>query len=137
MAAKRRSGIYERRRVIVKAWVPNADGRLRSGLFAKVDLEVARRENAVLLPESAIVFDRAGTYVWRIKGDVPERVPVGLGVRKAGRVEVALGLQPGDTVVVAGTHKVSEGKPVQAAAPSSTGQARRTLPDAKRTGEGT
>ena len=91
----------------------------------------------MLLPESAIVFDREGTYVWRVKGDVPERVPVGLGVRKAGRVEVALGLQPGDTVVVAGTHKVSEGKPVQVAVPGSTGQARRSPTDAKRSGEGT
>jgi membrane fusion protein (multidrug efflux system) len=128
------------RRIIVKAWVPNADRRLRAGLFANVDMEVARRENAILVPESAVVFDRQGTYVWRVSdGDVAQRVPVETGLRKGGRVEVTLGLQPGDRIVTAGTHKVSEGKRVVAAAPArdAQGQARRAPPGGEEVGEGT
>ena len=53
------------------------------------------------------------------------------------RVEVELGLRPGDRIVTAGTHKVVEGKPLRAKAPSSTGQARRPPPDDSRDGEGT
>jgi membrane fusion protein (multidrug efflux system) len=101
--------------MILKAWVPNAERRLRPGLFANVDLEIAAREGAMLIPESAVVFDREGTYVWRLRDGLAERVPVEIGLRKNGRVEVTLGLAPGDTVVSAGTHKVIAGRKLHAA----------------------
>ena len=128
------------RRVIVKAWVPNEHRRLRAGLFANVDLEVARRDNAILVPESAVVFDRNGTYVWKIDDEsVATRIPIEVGLRKHGQVEVTLGLAPGDVIVTAGTHKVSEGKKVAAvAAPrSSAGQALRDPPQGGGLEEGT
>jgi membrane fusion protein (multidrug efflux system) len=126
----------ETRRVIVKAWVPNQHRRLRPGLFADVDLEVGRRENALIVPESAVVFDREGTYVWKLDGEnVPAKIPVQLGLRKNGRVEVTLGLAPGDTIVTTGTHKVMAGKKVALAAPLSAGQAQHAGPRA--VGEGT
>lgn len=103
------------RRMILKAWVPNPDGRLRPGLFANVDLDIAQREGALLVPESAVVFDREGTYVWRVKDGVATRVPVEIGLRANSRVEVTLGLAPGDTIVSAGTHKVIEGHKLRAA----------------------
>jgi membrane fusion protein (multidrug efflux system) len=110
--------------MILKAWVPNPGHRLRPGLFANVDLEIAQRENALLVPESAVVFDREGTYVWRVRDEVAERVPIEVGLRKGGRVEVTLGLEPGDTIVTAGTHKVIEGRKLRAAAPAKSHQAR-------------
>ena len=128
------------RRVIVKAWVPNEHRRLRAGLFANVDFEIARRENAILVPESAVVFDRSGTYVWKIDDEsVATRVPIEVGLRKHGRVEATLGLQPGDVIVTAGTHKLSEGKKVAsvAAARSSAGQALRDPPQGGGLEEGT
>jgi membrane fusion protein (multidrug efflux system) len=126
------------RRLILKAWVPNEDGRLRPGLFADVDLEIGRRENALLVPESAVVFDRQGTFVWRAEDDeTARRVPIEVGLRKNGRVEVTMGLRPGDAVVTAGTHKVSEGRKLQAAAPPTTGQALRDASGARTLGEGT
>jgi len=126
------------RRVIVKAWVPNSDRRLRPGLFANVDLEVGQRENALLVPESAVVFDQEGTYVWRLDGErVASRVPVELGLRKPGVVEVQLGLKPGDTIVSAGTHKVVAGKKVALVATPSLGQARGGAPAEAAAGQGT
>jgi membrane fusion protein (multidrug efflux system) len=112
------------RRMILKAWVPNPDHRLPPGLFANVDLEIAQRENALVVPESAVVFDREGTYVWRVRDEVAERVPIEIGLRKNGRVEVTLGLSAGDTIVTAGTHKVIEGRKLRAAVPGESSQAR-------------
>jgi membrane fusion protein (multidrug efflux system) len=130
----------ETRRIIAKAWVPNPDGRLRAGLFADVDMQIGQRENAILVPESAVVFDRQGTYVWKLlEANIATRVPIEVGLRKKGTVEVTLGLQPGDRVVTAGTHKVSEGKKVALIEPeaATNGQARRKDPEGARTGEGT
>jgi membrane fusion protein (multidrug efflux system) len=126
------------RRVIVKAWVPNEHRRLRPGLFANIDLEVGHRERAIVVPESAVVFDREGTYVWKLDGEnVPAKVPVQLGLRRNGRVEVTLGLAPGDTIVTTGTHKVMAGKKVALAAPLSMGQAQRGASRGGSAGEGT
>ncbi len=113
------------RRVILKAWVPNSDRRLRAGMFADVEVEVGRREDAILVSEAAIVYDRKGTYVWRIGADDrAQRVSVGLGLRSAGRVHVERGLAPGDVVVVAGTHKLKEGSRIRRAQTEPSTQAR-------------
>ena len=127
------------RRILAKAWVPNPDGRLRAGLFASVDMEIGERENAILVPESALILDRQGTYVWKLLEDnVATRAPVEVGLRQKGRVEVTLGLQPGDRIVTAGAHKVSEGKKVLVAQAGGvpSGQARREPPPDAGAGEG-
>ena len=61
------------RRLGLKAWVPNTDGRLRPGMFARVELEVERTERALLVPESAIANDASGPYVWRLTPEKPRR----------------------------------------------------------------
>jgi membrane fusion protein (multidrug efflux system) len=122
------------RRVILKAWVPNPDHRLRPGMFAETDLEVGRRDAAIVVPESAVVFDHQGTFVWRVsKHGSAERVPIQTGLRKGGVVEVTLGLHAGDTIITAGTHKVREGSPIAALPSGVAGQALGPVT----TGEGT
>jgi len=126
------------RRVVLKAWIPNADGRLLPGMFAETDLEVGRREAAITVPEAAVVFDRHGTFVWRLDADgLAERVPIQTGLRTGGSVEVTLGLEPGDSIVTAGTNKVSEGDRIAVAAPSPTGQALAPRKPGAEGGEGT
>jgi len=109
------------RRLELKAWVANGDRRLRPGLFANIQLEVARRDNALVIPESALAYDADGVFVWRIgAGETAERVPVTIGIRETGRVEVVAGLAAGDRVVSAGTHKVGPGAVVRNVAPPPT-----------------
>jgi membrane fusion protein (multidrug efflux system) len=67
----------EGRRVLVKAWIPNPDHRLRPGLFAEIEAEIARRDDALLLPDSALVYDLEGTFVWRVDAESrAHRVPI-------------------------------------------------------------
>jgi membrane fusion protein (multidrug efflux system) len=105
------------RRILIKGRVPNEDGVLLPGMFARVVATLGERD-ALLLPEEALVADPEGTYVWRIGADdKAERVAIEVGSRQPGRVEVRAGLSAGDRVVVAGTHKVRAGtvvKPVPA-----------------------
>ncbi len=104
----------ERRQLLVKARVSNEGRRLRPGYFAQIDLEVARREQALTVPDSVLVQDATGSFVWRIADDgTAVRVPVELGLRRAGSVEIVRGLAAGDRVVSAGTHKVFAGAPVR------------------------
>ena len=98
------------RRLTLKAWVANPEHRLRPGLFANIKLEVSRRDQTLVIPESALAYDADGAFVWRAgANDAAERVPVQIGIREQGRVEVVAGLAAGDRVVAAGTHKVAPG----------------------------
>jgi membrane fusion protein (multidrug efflux system) len=102
------------RRVLVKAWLPNPGHRLRPGLFAQVEAEIGSQQDALLVPESALVYSLDGTHVWRVDGESrAERVDVEVGLRREGRAEIRSGLRAGDVVVAAGIHKVVAGARVQ------------------------
>ncbi len=106
------------RHLMLKGQVPNPDRKLRPGLFADVRLETAKHEDVLVAPESAVVYDPQGTFVWRVTGEgTAERVPVRLGLRRDGRVEVQSGLREGDRIVSAGTNKVAPGRPLEIAGP--------------------
>jgi membrane fusion protein (multidrug efflux system) len=117
------------RRVLIKGRVPNPDRLLLPGMFATVSAELGER-SGYLVPEDAVVSDPAGFFVWRIgPEDAAERVPVVVGAREAGRVEVEADLQPGDRIVTAGTHKVRVGEKVTPVAASTAAPALPPVPD--------
>jgi membrane fusion protein (multidrug efflux system) len=126
------------RRITVKAWIDNSDRRLAPGLFANVDLELRRVEQALVVPESAVAIDQQGSYVWVVDDThTASRRPIEIGLRERGIVEITQGLSAGVEIVTAGTHKVSEGEEVQIAESPLIGRARGTPPEGSIIGEGT
>jgi cobalt-zinc-cadmium efflux system membrane fusion protein len=76
---------------------------LRPGMFGSVDLVVARAQARVVLPESAIVHEGEGDYVFvRTARGTFERRRVELGPPSGDVVDVRAGVEPGDEVAVAG-----------------------------------
>lgn len=96
----------------LRAAVANTSGRLRPGLFARVNLQIAERAEALLVPESAIVPQAEKRLVFRVKDGKAVLTEVELGLRRAGRVEVRKGLAAGDIVVSAGQLKLRDGAAV-------------------------
>ena len=77
-----------------------------------------------------MVSDPAGFFVWRIGAeDEAERIPVSVGVREGGRVEIEAALVPGDRIVTAGTHKVRAGEKVTPVAAATAAPAVPTPPE--------
>jgi membrane fusion protein (multidrug efflux system) len=97
----------------VRAELPNVDGRLRPGMFARVRVVVGDRAEAFLVPEEAIVPLGEGFLVYRVDGDVARRVPVRLGVRRDGLVELLGEVKAGDRIVTAGVRVQRDGQPVR------------------------
>ncbi|MGH8455161.1 MAG: efflux RND transporter periplasmic adaptor subunit, partial [Nevskiales bacterium] len=85
--------------------------------FARVNLVLSTRADALMLPEQAIVPQGDGHFVYRVLDGKALRTPVELGLRQAGRVEIRSGLSAGETVVTAGHLKLADGKPVSVITP--------------------
>jgi len=100
------------RTVLARARVANSDLRLRPGMFARVSLTLGVRENAVWIPEEAIVPRGQDAYVWRVADGKAELVQVQTGTRKVGEVEIMKGLAGGDVVVTEGAQRLSPGMQV-------------------------
>lgn len=77
-----------------------ADPKIRSGFTANLNIETVRKENALVIPQFAIIENDQGVFVrkWENKKEV--EVPVKLGIRGGdGLVEVISGLQEGDVLI--------------------------------------
>jgi membrane fusion protein (multidrug efflux system) len=112
----------EGRSLVVRAVVQNEEDQLRPGLFARVTLTLATREDAIWVAESAIVPTGDQVTVFKVvEGQdgkaVAKSQVVRLGLRQPGMVEVVEGLAAGDRVVTAGVLKIGDGSPIQVVPP--------------------
>jgi membrane fusion protein (multidrug efflux system) len=103
------------RAVLVRARLANADGVLRSGMFARARVVFSVRESALVVPEEALVPLGSKQYVIKLvpgqdgKGLVTQRVDARIGQRAGGKVELLGGVDEGDTVVLAGQARLMRG----------------------------
>ena len=97
----------------VEAEIPNQDGTLRAGLFAKAQLAVPGTDKrATLVPESAIGSTGSSSRVFVFKsGHVVEKL-VKAGRRYGDKVEVVGDLAEGDRVAVTNVDKLVDGAEV-------------------------
>ena len=100
------------RSVTVRARFDNPNSLLAPGASASVRIVYANNPHALLVPEQAIWPNGEEKAVYRVDKGVAKLVPVTLGVRVPGLVEVRSGLNPGDVVVTAGQLKLHDGAPV-------------------------
>jgi membrane fusion protein (multidrug efflux system) len=103
------------RSLVVRAMVPNKDKRLRPGLFARVTVLLQLKEDALSVPEQAIVPQGDSQFVFKIVDGKVQLTKVVTGTRRDGRVEIVEGLKVGDQVVTAGQLKIRDGTPVSIA----------------------
>jgi len=98
------------RTLAVRAELANADGRLRPGLFGRLDLTFRARDDALVIPESALSFrgDAVSVVVRNAEGRAEFR-PVQPGLRLGGVAEILSGLAEGEQVVVEGFQKLGPG----------------------------
>ena len=96
------------RSIRVNALFDNSEEALKPGVFMAVEVELGRRENAVVVPEDAVVPQGVRSFVFVVREGRAEQRPVILGTRQRGTVEIKEGLQPGEDVVVRGVQKLRD-----------------------------
>ena len=101
------------RSIVIRAQVPNRDGRLRPGMFARVRLFTSGSKDTLVVAEESLFPVGDDKYVYKVVDGKAARQKVEIGARRDGRVEVLNGLTPEDVVVTAGVIKLREGAAVQ------------------------
>lgn len=101
------------RTVQLEITIPNPDHLLKPGMFARIALTLAKRENVPIIPEAAVIRDESGLHVLVVENGVARRRKVTLGLEEGPRVEVADGLRPGEMLVTAGQQKITQNQNVQ------------------------
>ena len=108
------------RTALVKARIPNADAKLRGGMFASMELTLQVRDSAIVIPEPAIMSNGDNFSVFVVDENSNAQIrPIEVGIRLAGRAEIIKGLNAGEKVVVEGVQKLRPGGAVKLAPPEA------------------
>ncbi len=110
--------------VLVRAAVPNPDGMLINGQLVTVSVAGDKPEEKVLIPQSALIVDQQGPYVFLVVDGKAAIQRVKLGGESGASAIVEDGLKGGEQVVVQGMETLRAGTPViakPAPAPQSQG----------------
>ncbi|MGB8958685.1 MAG: efflux RND transporter periplasmic adaptor subunit [Candidatus Aminicenantales bacterium] len=94
----------------VEAVFENPDAALRPGTFGDVVFEVQSHENALVVPQKAVLEN---SYVFVVENGKAVKKTVTLGLQNTTMVEILDGLGEGAPVVVEGNYGLEEGAAVQ------------------------
>jgi multidrug efflux pump subunit AcrA (membrane-fusion protein) len=123
----------------VEVWVeaPNTDGRLRPGASVSLEMTARTVNDAVVVPESAVLKTPEGaTSVMVVKDGKAAQTEVETGIRDGGLVQITKGLKGGETIIVRGAYGLPDKTKVKiaeepAAEPEKPGAAKPGADNAK------
>jgi len=94
--------------------ISNPDLVLRPGMWASVEIELQKKENALLIPAEALVTEKNKSSLFVVRDGKAQKIAVQTGFDDGANVEILKGFVPGDAVIVAGKQLVTDGQKVQA-----------------------
>jgi HlyD family secretion protein len=88
----------------VRVTISNPQGKLRANMTANAEIVLEERNNVLLIPEAALVYDKdknASVQVLDVRTKEGWRkVPLKIGISNGQRTEVAQGISEGDKLVL-------------------------------------
>jgi len=93
----------------VKILVPNNEGKLKSGMFARAELRVALHKDAVTVPEEAIVSFDGIELVYILEDGIAKAKNVITGAASMGKVVITEGLERERDIIVEGQDLLTDG----------------------------
>lgn len=98
------------RSLLVRAVLSDSSRRLKPGMFLRAALVVAMRDQALVVPEEAVVTQQGRLLVFKVVDGKAQGVPVKTGLRTqiggVSMVEITQGVDSGDLIVTAGQLKL-------------------------------
>ena len=96
----------ETRTIKVYALINNSDLSLKPGLLMKINLFLEETENAILVPEEALLSINKEHYVYIVNKNIAEIRKVNIGIRNNAMIEIKKGLKQNDLIIYMGQEKL-------------------------------
>lgn len=100
--------------IVMRASFPNPDGLLLPGMYARAEVDEGRINDAILVPQKAVMFDREGRATVMLVNDENKVEQRQISVQRdiGNDWLTSDGLQAGDKVIVEGLQKIAVGDEV-------------------------
>ena len=95
-----------------RAVYPNTDGKLNPGGTACVELIIHEIENAITVPNEAVIAEMGRDIVYVFSDGKAKLTEVIKGLRTESDIQILSGLQKNDTVIISGIMQLRDGLPV-------------------------
>jgi HlyD family secretion protein len=110
------------RNFVVKIRVENPSRTILPGMFARGQIAVEERPNAIVVDKDAVIVRQGRPTVFVVEGGKAEQRPVEVGLTNADWAEITYGVSPGDRVIVMGQQTLGDGDPVRVVDSDAGGQ---------------
>lgn len=100
------------RNFTVKANVPNAENKLRPGMYARISITLDKARSAIMMPEESLIPQGNDMFAMKIVDGKATLTKITTGIRREGLVEIKEGLAAGDSVITAGLQRARDGAAV-------------------------
>jgi len=101
------------RTIKARGKIPNAQGALIPGSFAKVEITLAELPDAIVIPSGAVIPELNGEKVFICVNGKAKPVSIKTGIRTEKSIQIVEGLAVNDTLIVTGLLQLANGKDVQ------------------------
>ncbi len=98
---------------LIEVTVDNKNGSLRPGVVATVSVLVDEKTGVVLIPLDAVIERRDKEYAFRVASDRAVLSEITMGTADSDNVEVIDGVAEGDSVVIRGQSRLTDGARVK------------------------
>jgi membrane fusion protein (multidrug efflux system) len=105
--------------VLARATMANPDGALIDGQLVSVAVEAGAPQDKVVVPQSALIADQQGVYVFAVEDGKAVVKRIKTGAESGPNIVVEDGLKGGEQIIVEGLQSIRPGQPVQSA-PAAT-----------------
>jgi HlyD family secretion protein len=99
----------------IKVKIQNPDSIIKSGMFAKVLIPQEKKDNTVVVPNSAIVIENGVQYVYTVQNNIVKKKAVTIGLSNTSITEITSALNAGELVITEGQSFLAEGEKVSIA----------------------
>ncbi|MCX6646974.1 MAG: efflux RND transporter periplasmic adaptor subunit [bacterium] len=119
------------RSIEVVAYVANDTTCLLPGMFVSVNIPLQIHDNAIVIPDKAVIEIAGETFVYVANGDTAQKRIVTLGIREGDNIEILSGLELSDMVITVGNTFLEDGAKIRTTTDGSG-----TLSDGNSTNQG-
>ncbi|MDD4363068.1 MAG: efflux RND transporter periplasmic adaptor subunit, partial [Atribacterota bacterium] len=97
----------------IKIKIIDADLEIPPGVFARANVTVKEKTDALIIPDTALTRKRDGIYVFVLKEEQAEQRIVVPGISQGGKVEILQGLTEGEEIIISGNLTLQDGDKVR------------------------